>query len=370
MPTDWDFAYLIPHAMFPKPIQYGPLALVPPNDERLLGLGENSPAVRALISRFTDQFSRAIMPSAILFNRGAPRGVEFPAIVGFRNAIAVSSLIDGHCFRLSGGHAGYPLWSDYFDFYAFTATKDDDLMASTISSTEVDQPDEFTGQRAPHLPNAHRINFGIDQPVLDGCLKHWDRRFIQNRSAWQTRVLFRSLEMAVQASRVPAVGTRRPTIHDIGVAIALWVSAFEILSHPKKGWANVSTVLRLLEKFAWEDAALAANRFKIKYDGKAHRVNFVQKLYIELYRARNDFLHGNPVTESRIFPMKKTGGPTLLQAAPLVYRAALAAFLPFKLPREKKGDLNAKVAAWMKFHRVQHRYEKAILSCRPRSPGT
>jgi len=93
--------------------------------------------------------------------------------VGFRNAIAISSIIDGHSFRLSCGRAGYPLWSDYFDFYAFTATTDEELKASSVASTEVDLPGEFVGQRSPHLPSSNRISFTVDRPVLDGCLRNW-----------------------------------------------------------------------------------------------------------------------------------------------------------------------------------------------------
>jgi hypothetical protein len=367
MSTDWNFAYLVPHAGFKEPIEYGPLALVPPDDERLLSLAQASPAVQALTSRFTDQFARPVTPSAILIRKGAPSTVDFYAVVGFRNAIAISSVIDGHSFRLSKGTAGYPLWSDYFDFYAFTATKDDDLMASSVASTEVDLPGDFVGQRAPHLPSSDRINFRTDLPVLDGCLRNWDRRFIQDRREWKTRVLFRSLEMATQASRVPAVGTRKPTIHDIGASIALWVSAFAVLSHQRSGKANLMTVLDLLAKAEWEDTGLKATRFKVKYQGKTSKINLIQKLYCELYRARNDFLHGNPVTPGKLFPMSRWGGPTLLHAAPLIYRAALMGFLPFKRPPAKKGDVAAQVAAYMTVSRTQSRYERAVASCKPKA---
>src|SRR5207249_1968746 len=159
--------------------------------------------------------------------------------------------------------------------------------------------------------------------VLDSCLQLWNRRFIQNRHEWRTRVLFRSLEIACQASRVPAVGTRTPTIHDLGVGIALWISAFEILTHPKKGsvfsptkaGASKWTVLDLLEKAPWLHPQLRAKPFRVIKNSKRKGINLVQNLYRELYRARNDFLHGNPVTADNLFPKKEAGMPTLLQCA-------------------------------------------------------
>jgi hypothetical protein len=115
------------------------------------------------------------------------------------------------------------------------------------------------------------------------------------------------------------------------------LSAFEILSHRRCGKANLITVLDLLANAEWDDAGLKATRFKVKYQGKTSKANLIQKLYYGLYRARNDFLHGNPVRSTKLFPMNRSGGPTSLHAAPLIYRAALMGFLPFKRPPAKKG---------------------------------
>lgn len=328
MATSWEFAYLMPHAAFLKPIENEYLALVPHSDARLAAIAQQRPAVSRLMEQFTDQFQRPIEPSALLIGADAPERVDFYAVASFRNLIALSSVIDAWSFQLSGGSAGYPLWSDYFDFYPFTATKDgDELISQSVASMEIWKPDEFTGQRSAHLRTTGFMSFGMDKNVLDGCLKQWNRRFIQNRKEWKTRVLFRSLEIASQASRMPAVGTRFPTIHDAGIGISLWVSALEILSHPRQGQANLGTVLALLKQASWHHDELKARRYSVALRGKRERVNFVCKLYAELYRARNDFLHGNSVTAGHLFPAKDRGKPILLHCAPLVYRAALTAFL-------------------------------------------
>jgi hypothetical protein len=366
MNSPWNFAYLLPHTLVRSSIECGPLALVPPNDARIKGLASANSGIAKLMSSFTDQFGDRIEPSAILVHSGSPASVDFYAVASFRNAIAMSSVVDGMSFQLSGGSANYPVWSDYFDFYPFTVATDGDLIARSVACMETNRSGDFRGQRAPHLPSNKRLSFGFDQLVLERCFQQWNRKFIQNRAEWKTRVLFRSLEMAYQAMRVPAVGTRMPTIHDIGSAIALWVSAFEILSHPKKGKANLGTVLNLLGNVSWLDATLKMSRFKVEYPRHTfRRIDLIQKLYVELYRARNAFLHGNRVTPNQIYPMRTPGGPTLLHCAPLIYRAALLCYLPDGTKRTKKGDLATQLAALLSASSNQSRYEKAVRACKP-----
>ena len=166
MTTEWDFVYLVPHARFKKPIERGPLALVPPGDLRLSTMASASPAVAKLIHGFTDQFGDKVEPSAILIQSDAPKTVDFFAIASFRNAIAISAVIDAWVFQLSGGNAGYPVWADYFDLYPFTATTDGKLMSQSVASMEINRPDRFNGQRAPHLPSNRRIPLAL----MNKCL--------------------------------------------------------------------------------------------------------------------------------------------------------------------------------------------------------
>ena len=280
---------------------------------------------------------RAVNPSALLVRSDAQKSVDFQAIVSFRNTVAISSIIDAWCFQLTGAGACYPLWSDYFDFYPFTETTDGTgLIAKSVASLELSYNlDNFSGQSAPYLSTADGSTFGIDRLLLDACLKQWHRRFIRRKKESKTRALFRSLEIAAQASRMPAVGTGSPTIHDAGVGIALWVSALEILSHPhpRKGKASLETVLNLLAGADWITPELRTAKYTVTVKkGLTMRVNYIRKLYAELYRARNDFLHGNPVRAGNLFPAKEQSHPLLLHCAPLIYRAAIASFLGIRQP--------------------------------------
>ena len=370
MSTIWEFAYLLPHAAFSEPIENEFLAIVPPTDDRLKDLARQHAAIGKLTTKFTDQFGRAVNPSALLVRSDAPESVDFHAVVSFRNTVAISSIIDAWVWRLQspGVSAHNPLWSDYFDFYPFTETKDGSgLIAQSVANLEYwDNLDKFSGQRSAHLPNADRLTFDVDRLALAACLKQWHRRFITRKKEWKTRVLFRSLQIAAQASRMPAVGTRSPTIHDAGVGIALWVSALEILSHPRKGKASLQTVFALLAGVDWIARPLRTAKYMLK-KGSTMRVNYIQKLYAELYRARNEFLHGNPVTAGNLFPAKEQSQPLLLHCAPLIYRAAITSFLAIRQPEILPGHQSRRtIDASFDYRAEQGVYEDAVRACQTR----
>lgn len=368
MNTTWDFAYLLPHAAFQEPIENDHLALVPPGDRRLLALSRKYKTVRKLTSRFKDQFGEKIEPSALLIRADAPASArDFYAVVSFRNIVAISSLIDSWVFRLAGGSVGYPLWSDYFDFYPFSPQDDyEDLAARSAANREIQKPDKFSGQRAPHLPTSKWLSFDTDKFVLKACLYQWERRFIKGYQESKTTKLFRSLQVATQASRMPAVGTRVATIHDAGVSVSLWVSAFEILCRPKGANVDLLTVLTLLDDVEYLERSLQANWYQHQNKNGVliRRINYVQKLYVELYRARCDFLHGNPVTSGNLFPSKDRKGPILLYCAPLVYRAALSAFLPDTNANSKDiRSLPEQAASFVERRLAVGKFEDVLLAC-------
>jgi hypothetical protein len=69
----------------------------------------------------------------------------------------------------------------------------------------------------------------VDTPLLNALLERWRVRYGTKRPQWSDRALFRSLNMAAAASKMPA-GVDLTTF-SIGRNIGLWVSAFEILTH-------------------------------------------------------------------------------------------------------------------------------------------
>jgi hypothetical protein len=131
--------------------------------------------------------------------------------------------------------------------------------------------------------------------------------------------------MAFQASTMPF--QNHSTIYDYGVSASLWVSAFEILSHPKKGNANLKTVLDLMGKYDWLHKDLRRRSYVVKYRDEKYQVNLSQKLYKELYDTRNAFLHGNPVTSNRLMPFGEKDAQSITRYAPLLYKVVLISFL-------------------------------------------
>jgi hypothetical protein len=67
----------------------------------------------------------------------------------------------------------------------------------------------------------------------------------------------------------------------------------------------------------------------------------------------------------RLFPVHRSGGPTLLHCAPLILKAALASVLSRTGRTPKKGDLAGQLAKYLAERTTQFRYEKALLKCRP-----
>jgi len=360
----------MPQVRFDKAVENGYLAIVRPDDDRLGAIAQAQPAVDRLLSSFTDQFGVEQHPSALLRRSDAPPGVDYYAAVCFRNAVAISAVLDAWTMRFAGKHARthFPFWSDYFDFYSFVPTKDgDSLHAYSPAIQNMDSSNEFRGQTAPHLPSATSLSFGLAEDIREGCFASWRELFVEGVNDTAHQRLFRSLETACDACRVPAVGSRRPSIHDVGRNVGLWVSALEILCHPGTGEANRDIVLTHLGQIEWGEDRLAElcytllnSRGGVLRDssGADRHFNFVQMLCGELYRARNDFLHGNPVTPSSLHPAQNEQAPVLLYSAPLVYRAALAAHFPTESAGD--SDIARDTLRWS----MWHRYERALCTIR------
>src|SRR5262245_25135 len=129
MTKPWSFGFLLPHLHLRSSVEFGPVAIVPSRDARLVALATDARGVRQLVENLTDQFGERIAPSALLYRSDKPASVDYYALACFRNCLALCSVIDGTIFQLGGGTAGYPVWSDYFDFYPYTVDTSGELTA-------------------------------------------------------------------------------------------------------------------------------------------------------------------------------------------------------------------------------------------------
>ncbi|MBL7178728.1 MAG: hypothetical protein ISS65_00765 [Desulfobacterales bacterium] len=306
----WIIIFALPDLSLKESLGNENIAIVPHDDSRVIEIVNQSLYAKALVENFEDQFGRKNYPSFLIISDKAPQHLrDIDAIVGFRNIVALSTIIKGHEHSLTSTFVAFPLYSDYFDFYPITITKDDDgfLTQSPSILGYDDERSKFTGQTSPSLAGPGHVRAECTGHLFDQLHKVWQRRYLKKRySEYSTRILFRSLEMAFQASTLPF--KNHSTIYDYGASSSLWVSALEILSHPKKGSANLLTVIELMDKYDWLHKDLKRHSYVINYRGKRKQVNLSQKLYKELYDTRNAFLHGNPVTPNRLKPFGRKNG--------------------------------------------------------------
>ena len=334
----WIIIFALPDLNLTESIGNENIAIVPHNDSRIVEITKQSSYAKALVDNFGDQFGRKKYPSLLIISDTAPQHMrDIDAIVGFRNILALSTIIMGHEHSFTSTFVAYPLYSDYFDFYPISITKDDDgfLTQSPSILGFDDEKRKFKGQTSPSLAGLDHVRARPNGYLLDQLQKAWARRYLRKRgNEWSTRTLFRSLEMAYQASSMPF--KNHSTMYDYGASASLWVSAFEILSHPRTGSSNLMTVLDLIGKYDWLHKDIKRRAYVIRYAGKRRNVNLAQKLYKELYDTRNAFLHGNPVTSNRLRPFRNKKVQHITRFAPLLYKVALLSYLvQFKDKRAK-----------------------------------
>lgn len=338
----WKIFFIIPNIVLNRAIENEYIAIVPHDDERVTEITEKSPSEKALVNGFEDQFKKKINPSLLIVNDDAPAFIkEVDTLVGFRNIFALTTIIKNHIDSLNGCPGTHILYSDCFDFYPIAPTKDMDgyiIHSPAVNGLIENCEERFRGQSAPGIGAPFNLRCEPDPKLFVLLENMWKRRYIKRRFEWKTRALFRSLEMAYQATTMPI--ENYSTIYDYGVRVSMWVSAFEILSHPRKGKANLETVIKILGDYHWYNRKVSKRQYKFKYRGQTSKINLVQKLYNELYEARNDFLHGNDVNLQSLFPFRKINQPGnknrphLNIFTPLLYNVALLSYL--EKPREAK----------------------------------
>lgn len=360
---NWSFIALLHNLSIQRPVENDCVAIVPDTDGRALKLLEASPALRRLVTGFTDQFGRQISPSLLVVHQAAPQNIlDQDALIGFRNALAICTIVYAwQEYLVSQLSLNVLKYSNYFDLYPITVGRDDVLVIRSPSTLGVDEPDEFTGQISPELASTYRVSDFYDSELLSAILGLWHKRFVQKKiSEWSSRVLFRSLEMAYHASAIPFENSS--TIYDYGAKIALWVSAFEVLVRSETEHASLSRVLGLLKQAQLSSPRLRHKRHTVSFSTKKReRGTLSQKIYSSMYAARNSFLHGNPVGIRDLFINRHLRYYPLTTAAPILYKQALQSFL--QIPR-----LNNISDYAMKQYADIRNFEEAICALSDRCP--
>jgi hypothetical protein len=331
--NSWTPIAILPNLSNGKVVDGEVVAFAGSQDSRVQAICQTLPKFADLLSRFTDAFGVALDPVVLIARDDALPDLTAAALLSFRDLVAISIIPYSRSLSTVYRTTNRIVYANSFWIYPWTLAKDNQsLTTATPAFTGMHVVEAFHGQSSPDLPVMQIRD--IDTPLLEALLARWKRHYLGRRRDWKDRALFRSLNMAVQAALLPAgVGT---TIFDLGRSVSLWVSAFEILSHPRVSKAGLFTVYPLFEGVTYCDRNVGRRRYAAyvpeqqKRKNKRRNVKEPRRslacwIYGELYQARNNFLHGNRVSKRTLSPKGTKDG--LFWLAPSVYRLALTGFL-------------------------------------------
>ncbi|MDE8762632.1 hypothetical protein PZB21_26030 [Rhizobium sp. CBK13] len=325
--SDWKAMSALPGLNLRSPIEAGKAAIVPRDDPRLIGLCEESKKLKSFLGRFTDAFGEKLEPAVIIVASDAPPTMMTrEAIAGLRDAAALSMVIHNRSQALRYGHMSRPSYSNSFALYPwFIDNVDQHLTIHTPGMLGTHYVRKFKGQCAPEVSVADVGELDFDVPLLSELMIRWASRFSTKKPSYEHRVLFRSLNMANQASLIP--GGSDATFYDYGRIVGLWISAFEILAHPQGADVGYKQVYDMLKRAEWTSRKLVWRRWVAPEGKKKKKVRCSLPVWLcnHLYATRNDFFHGNEVSVKTL--MIKNSKSSLFQVAAPIYRMLLTTFL-------------------------------------------
>ena len=349
--------FTLPNITLTESIETEEVALVSTADPRVNEIASAHPAFQTYIDSFKTEFGRSLAPSFVLSHKDAPsafRGVE--ALAAFRDSISMSIIPFSWAksLRFGPGASGIH-YSNWFSIYPWMLDKNyEHLLSITMATTGMDEVKRLQGQSSPGISPRHLDHGSIDKVLLEELLRRWQRCYRAETPEREDVALFRSLNMANSAALMPA-GVE-VTMYDIGRQVSLWVSAFEILSPAKSSaFYNVYNNLRSVEY------GLSAINAPI-YESHGFKTTQTKDIlpcwiYGELHKARNDFLHGNPITPARL-TVRPSQRSLYVYAAPL-YRLALTGFLNLRFDRPIPSQQDAEAFAAYVSDRMDFRWPQS-----------
>lgn len=326
----WELFFVLPNVTWEEGVEYsaGGVALVASSDPRVKALEQQSEAARKLLTGFTTAFrAEPVQPVALIVEADvADRISDAEPLTAFRNCVAMAINLRAWAANRAASSSPQPRFSDYFDFYPVTITRDGAFMAESPDfKNYVPASGSFRGTPSPlvwqHFNGRATVNTGF----LTALLHEWTTRYIEPATdARYGRMLFRSLEAAYNANRIPS--SNLASTFDWGVAAIQWVSAVEILAHPKYRDVGHRSVSRYLRRIKWEDPRLNAPSFTVYYSRRNKEkqrngkpATLVQSLYADLYDLRNAFAHGQQVSDAMLYRFGDKSKPSLIAVAPVLY---------------------------------------------------
>jgi len=366
---EWRAVAVLPNIYTSDAFDGGPIAVTSANDSRVQEITASQPKLLEFLSRFTDAFGVKLSPAILvvkddLFDKLRTTN----AIPSFRDALAISVVPYARANSIVYNNTGDRLYYGA-SFWLYPWMLGNELGHMTMSTPALGAfhvVEEFHGQSLPEMPYLQLRMIDLDNVLFEALMKRWRRHYLTGRQIWEDRALFRSLNAAAHATQLP--GGSDTTQYDLCRIAALWVGAFEMLTHPRKGGAGLHTVYPLLARVRPNNKDLQKAKY-IAHMGRAKkpwpRRTLPCWLYGRLYQARNKYIHGNPITQ-KILMLKGAQHGLFWLAAPL-YRFALIAFL--NLGRHRQQPTNPKMykrhaEEWFKYNYNNSIIERALLRAR------
>ena len=169
---DWKIVFVLPNLKIDEAYENEFLTIAPLNDPRVVGICRQHSNITTFLNNFYDSFRRKSKPSVMLIRKDAPDSIKnIEAIFGFRDALAICSVITGQQHILRVPHAKNVLYSSYFDFYPITL--DDNykhLKFQSDATLGLDDINKFRGCSDPKLPGGY-VHCEPDKYLLQLILK-------------------------------------------------------------------------------------------------------------------------------------------------------------------------------------------------------
>lgn len=364
---EWKPLVALPNVEMRGTVECDFAAIVPPTDPRIQKLWTDHPRLQTFLSKFRGQHGAQVWPSVLLIRADAPKTYyTAEAVTAFRDVVSMSVVPYARSSRLRFERANALAFSTGFRFYPWMIdAKFDELILTNPAENHFHVLDQFNGQTFPEQSPVSVMGHDVDMPLAKALLTRWEARYADDNPTWENTALFRSMNMANEASGVPA--PMAATVYDVGRSLALWVSAYEILVHPGEGISNFWLVASKLEAVKWQGPKLSETTYPIP--GKPPKqMKLGTWVCRQIYDRRDDFLHGNKINPPEALLLSEM---PIIDFAACLYRMLLTNFLDlyFDLPIPSFED--AKVAAEYisdrgDFNRYQRAYEEALLKAIPK----
>ncbi|MFN0150506.1 MAG: hypothetical protein ACKVU1_07335 [bacterium] len=361
MNVPYEFIVAVPGLTSTPPIEAEETLFVGRNDPRYKAIIAREKPVETFLRRFNSPLGKRLSP-VIIARRVASRRLSTSALTGFRNAIAVQSVLKQRIAAWHGTPGSDVTFVDPFDIYPAGPGRGHYLQYSTPMARGLDKIHALRGQ--PGLGVFHPDWNVVDQDdeLLAAlmCVWKWRARHIADVS-FRERVM-RSLEMAYLGLRAPMI--QMTSRNDLGIALTAWVAAFETLAHPgdeKVGFKHVST---LIKEVKWHSSNLRRPRF-VSGSGHPGKTTKPVQVYGRLWVERSHALHGAPIPRKESRHRRTVFRELLLFQAPCLYRSVLL----HVLSRCGHGTFPAKdLSRTIRIApRLQEAYEAPLVGSRARS---